>query len=188
MPIFDIFTETSLGFSHSGEVIASGDGNVVLSDEEVRQLIDLIRENGGETDVEKLELEEKLPDIFEKLQDAYRDAARVAEHDQWVLEGYENGWYDVPDEEIVEKCETKYGFHFEYDPEDFISEGETEVDEDELFDAKMEALYDWVDQYRIEHLEEEIAFLSDVFNLHPNVDDVDYDVEIPPAIVKMAKE
>ena len=187
MPTFDIFTDSSLGYSHNGEVIASGEGSVELTDKEVQLLIDLIRENDGECDVNKLELKDKFPDIFEKLQDVYCNVAKDAEYDHWVLEGYENGWYDVPDEAIVEKCETKYGFSFEYNPEDFINEGKSKVDEDKLMDAKMEALYDWLDQYRIEHLDQEIAFLADVFNLHPNVDDIEYDVVIPTEIIELAK-
>ena len=48
MPYFTIDFETVLGISHSGEVTAEGEGTVELTDEEVQQLIDLIRENGGE--------------------------------------------------------------------------------------------------------------------------------------------
>ena len=59
MLTFSTDTEISLGISHSGEVTADGTGTVELTDEEVQQLIDLIRENGGETNVEILELEEK---------------------------------------------------------------------------------------------------------------------------------
>lgn len=188
MPIFNLFTNILLGISHSGEVSVEGEGTVELTDEEVQQLIDLIRDNGGETDVEKLNLEEKYPEIYERLDEAFRQVASNAEYDYWVRAGYENGWYDVPSEEIIETCESKYGFHFEYKPEDFFIERETEVDEDALFDAKMEALDDWIDDYCSEHPDKEIAFLSDVFHLEPDVDDVDYDVEIPPAIIKMAKD
>ena len=189
MPIFSIDTETVLGISHFGVEATTGEGTVELSDEEVQQLIDLIRENGGETDVEKLELKDKYPEIYKILDEAFREVAANAEYDYWVRAGYENGWYEAAAEEIIEKCESKYGFHFEYKPEDFFIEGGTEVDEDALIDAKMEALQDyWIDDYCCEHSDKEIAFLSDVFNLEPDVDDVDYNVEIPPAIIKMAKD
>ncbi len=189
MPIFSIETETILGISHSGEVTAEGEGTVELTDEEVQQLIDLIRENGGETNVEKLHLEEKYPEIYEMLDEAYRETARQAEYNHWVIEGYENGWYETELEEMVKKCEEKYGFHFEYDPKDYMDEEGTEVDEDLLYDDLQDAFYEWVSKYRGPLDEQEDAdFLSDVFCLEPNVDDVDYDVQIPPAIIKMAKD
>lgn len=188
MPIFSINTETVLGISHFGVEATTGEGTVELTNEEVQQLIELIRENGGETDVDKIELEDKYPRIYKILDEAFREVAANAEYDYWVRAGYENGWYDVSSEEIIETCESKYGFHFEYKPEDFFIEGGTEVDEDALIDAKMEALDDWIDDYCSEHPDKKIAFLSDVFHLEPNVDDVDYDVEIPPAIIKIAKD
>ena len=189
MPIFSIDTETVLGISHSGVEATAGEGTVELTNEEVQQLIDLIRENGGETDVEKLNLEEKYPEIYKILDEAFREVAANAEYDYWVRAGYENGWYEAEAEEIIETCESKYGFHFEYKPEDFFIEGGTEVEENAVIDAKMEALLDdWIDDYCSEHPDKEIAFLSDVFHLEPNVDDVDYNVEIPPAIIKMAKD
>ena len=189
MPIFSIDTETVLGISHSGEVIAEGEGTVELTDEEVQQLIDLIRENGGETDVDKLNLQEKYPEIYETLDEAYRETAMEAEYNHWVIEGYENGWYETELDEMVKKCEEKYGFHFEYDPKDYLNKEGTDIYEDRLYDDLQDAFYEWVDNYRGPLDEQEdAAFLSDVFCLEPEVDDVDYDVKIPPAIIKMAKD
>ena len=51
MPSFSIDTESLLGISHSGEVTIKGTGTVELTDGQVRNLIDLIRKNGGVTDV-----------------------------------------------------------------------------------------------------------------------------------------
>ena len=170
-------------------MIAEGEGTVELSDEEVQQLIDLIRENGGETDVDKLNLQEKYPEIYETLDEAYRETAMQAEYNHWVIEGYENGWYETDLKEMVKKCEEEYGFHFEYDPKDYMDEEGTEVDEDLLYDDLQDAFYEWVSKYRGPLDEQEDAeFLSDVFCLEPEVDDVDYDVKIPPAIIKMANE
>ena len=78
MPIFNIFIERSLGFSHSGEVCVSGDGSVELTDEEVKQLIELIREKGGVTDVDELVLEERYPENYKKLDDACYEIASYA--------------------------------------------------------------------------------------------------------------
>lgn len=188
MPIFNVLTNSSLGISHSGEVTAEGEGTVALTDEEVQQLIDLIRENGGETDVEKLNLEEKYPVIYSKLDDAFREVARHAEYIHWVNEGYDNGWYDLSIDEISERCE-ELGYHFEYDPDDFCDE-DGELDEDALEEAKSEALDEWVDEYRSNLNDYDAAlFLAEVFDLEPNdaVFDFEYSVEIPQEIIDMAK-
>lgn len=189
MPFFSVYSEIVLDISNSGEVTAEGEGTVKLPDEEVQQFIDLIRDNGGETNVDKLNLEEKYPEIYETLDEAYRETAMQAEYNHWVIEGYENGWYETDLKEMVKKCEEEYGFHFEYDPKDYMGEEGTEVDEDLLYDDLQDAFYEWVSKYRGPLDEQEDAeFLSDVFCLEPEVDDVDYVVEIPPAIIKMAKE
>ena len=189
MPIYSIFTEHSLGFSHSGEIMCSGYGEVELTEGEVQQLVNLIKKNDGQTDVEALGLEEKYPDIYEKLDDAFRDAAYHAEYCHWVIEGYENGYYDVDTDEVIAKCEEDYGFKF--NPEDFKDEDldDEDMDEDYFEDAKYEAFDKWVEEYRRTLDEEEdAAFLADVFCLSPEIDGADYEVELPPDIIEMAQE
>lgn len=199
MPIFSIYGEHSLGVSHSGEINVGGEGEVELTDEEVQQLVQLIRENNGETDVEKLRLMQKYPEIYEQLNDAYGDAARSAEYNHWVIEGYENGYYEISEEEAIAKCEEEYGYKFVFDKDKFLEEHEwydpdeiksvDDLDEDELYDAKVEAFSEWVEEYRSRVNEDEEAyFLATVFEIDVNLDGVDYTVEIPPEIVKMAKE
>lgn len=188
MPTFIINTEQSLGFTHYGEVTVEGSGEVELTDEEVLLLIDLIRNNDGETDVEELDLQEKYPDLYEKLDDAYRDVAIDALWRFLVIDGYENHYYEEPDD-MIETAEREYGFKFEYDENDFIPEGETEIDEDEFYEARSEAFYDWVDEYR-QTLDEadEAMFLDTLFHMELNLDFYDYEVEIPEEIIKIAKE
>ena len=83
--LYSIETDVCLGMSHCGSVNAEGSGYVDLSDEEVKILVDLIREKGT-TDVEEMELEELHPEIFEKLDDAYREVASDAEELHWLWE------------------------------------------------------------------------------------------------------
>jgi hypothetical protein len=188
MPIFKINTEQSMGFTHYGEVMIEGSGEVKLTDEEVRQLIELIRDNNGETDIEELELEEKYPDLYEKLNGAYRDVAVDALWRYLVIDGFENGYYEEPDD-AIETAEQNYGFKFEYDENDFIPDGETEMDEDEFNEERNEAFYEWVDEYR-KNLDEadEAMFLDEVFDIAPELDNYDYEIEIPEEIIKMAKK
>lgn len=185
MPTFKIYTEQSVGFTSS---TVEGSGEVELTDEEVRLLIDLIRENDGETDVEELELEDKYPDLYERLDDAYSDVAMDALWRFMVIEGYENNYYEEPDD-VIETAEREYGFKFEYDEDDFIPERETEMDEDEFNEARSEAFYDWVDEYRQTLNEaDEAMFLDTLFHIEPELDICDYEVEIPEEIITMAKE
>lgn len=191
MPTFSIYSETVLGISHSGVEATAGEGTVELTDEEVQQIIDLIRENGGETDVEKLKLQEKYPDIYSALDEAYYELARHAEYIHWVNEGYDNGWYELSTDEIIERCEG-FGFKFEYNPKDYLlDEEEDEIDEDALEEAKSDALYKWVDEYRSELNDyDQALFLAEAFDLEPNdyAFNMDYAVEIPDEIIAMAKD
>lgn len=182
MPIFEISSDHSLGFSHSGEVTVSGDGTVELTDEEVRQLVDLIKENDGETDVEELELEDLYPDIYETLDEACRQVAFDAEYEHWVIEGYEGGYYEDPDD--LDERLAKLGYKCRVDKKDFLDE-DGELDEYSYEDAKSEDLEKWIEEKR-STVENEASFLANLFDICPEIDGVDYEVEIPEAIVEMA--
>ena len=169
--------------------MCSGFGEVELTGEEVQQLVNLIKENGGQTDVEALGLEEKYPDIYEKLDDAFRDAAYHAEYCHWVIEGYENGWCDADTDGIIAKCEEDYGFKFNPEESKDEDSDDEEMDEDYYGNAKLKAFYEWLEEYRRTLDEdEEVAFLADAFCLSPEIDAVDYEVELPLDIVEMAQE
>ena len=110
MPIFSIECEQSLGMTHfGGEVTAEGESTVDLTDEEVKLLVDLIREKDS-TDVEELELEEKYPKLYGKLDDAYRDMAYRAEEMHWLWEGYNNGYFEYDTEELMDYCEKELDY------------------------------------------------------------------------------
>ena len=202
MLTFSIDTEISLGISHSGEVTADGTGTVELTDEEVQQLIDLIRENGGETNVEILELEEKYPDIYETLDEAYGDAARDAAFREWVIRGYERNYFEEPDD-FMEAAEADGLFKFEYTEEQldefkeaFDYDDDEELDQDDLEEYFEEVKRIAFDDCIAEHynsLDEDgkIAFIEKYYAeaLEDwDSSDVDYDVEIPPAIIEMARK
>lgn len=202
MPTFSIDTEIILGISHSGEVTTEGEGTVELTDEEVQQLIDLIRENGGETNVEKLNLKEKYPEIYEILDEAYHDAASSAAFREWAIEGYECDYFNEPDD-FKEAIEAAGLFTFEPSAEqveqfreDYGLEEDDEIDPEKLNeyfeDEKWDALYDCVNKY-YNSLDEDgkMDFLEQFYGEALNDWDssgVDYDVIIPPAIIKMAKD
>ena len=98
MKRFDFTFEVCYGLYCNG----AGDydearGYVDLEDDQVEQLVALIRENGGETDIEKLDLEEKYPEIFEEIDGACREAASDANYRHWLIEGHLCGYFEIPE-------------------------------------------------------------------------------------------
>lgn len=186
MAEFNFSCTIYLGFSHCGEVTAEGKGTIELSDEEVAALVVLMREKGS-TDVNELNLEEVYPEIYEKLDDAFRDAAWTATLDHWYTTGFYEGVYEYDVDVLMEYCEYNCNFVFEYDESDYLDD-DGEVDEDAVWDAKYDAFMEWLEPY-IENLnpEERIAFLQEHMNAEVELseDELDYEVDIPEDIKNM---
>ena len=188
---YPINTTAYLGFAYSGDVTEDGEGFVILSDEDVRQLVTLIRENDGETDVEALDLENKLPEIYELLNKACYDAAWKAAYYHAVIEAYEEGDYEVTDE-VLDNWEKEYGFEY-YDDED---EEDEDSDTDYYYGEEPESpiarqFRDWLDS-EVEGMNdlEKAQFLSKVLdNDLVDTDGIspDFTVTIPKEIIEMAK-
>ena len=173
MPTFDISAKAE-GIYDSLRL----DGTVELDDEEVSQLVDLIRRNNGETDVEKLCLKEALPSIYEELYDAYYELTRLTAYRLWLQEGYEGGYFEER-EGIIDRCKESFGFEFEADPDD------EEYDED----AEREAFEEWENEYYDSLSDEDKdAFIETCYECDDYLGDFCVDVEIPNEIVLMAKE
>ena len=195
MALYSIESEQCLGMSHSGAVTVNGESAVELSDEEVDILVKLIKEKGT-TDVEALDLENLYPDIYEKLDDAYRDMAYNAEEMHWLWEGYNNGYYEYDVYELMDYCEKNLGFSYEFKPEEYFDEDDLEYYkedpesyEDEIEEAKSEAFSEWLDDY-VSGLDDDEArdFFYEHMDADLNMDDVEYTVGIPQAIINKAKE
>ena len=196
MALYSIESEQCLGMSHHGAVTVNGESAVELSDEEVDILVKLIKEKGT-TDVEDLDLENLYPDIYEKLDDAYRNMAYDAEEMHWLWEGYNNGYYEYDTVELMNYCERELGFKFEYDEKDYylddpedLEEGEEpDIDEDQIEEDKSDAFSEWLDDY-VSGLDDDEAreFFYNHMDADLNMDDVEYTVEIPQAIINKAKE
>ena len=195
MAKFSIECTQSLGMSHHGEVIAEGESTVDLTDEEVKTLVELIREKDT-TDVEELELEENYPDLYEKLREAYYDMAYRAEEIQCLRDGLKNHCVEYDADELMEYCKEHCGYKFEYDEADFyyepiedLEEGEEpEVDEDALMEAESDDFESWLRNY-VDSLSdnEAYAFICNHMEADLWIDNVSYEVGIPAAIIEMAK-
>ena len=193
MALYSIESEQCLGMSHSGAVTVNGESAVELSDEEVDILVKLIKEKDS-TDVGDLDLEHLHPDIYEKLRKAYYQMAYDAEEIHWLWEGYYNGYYEYDDDELMAYCEKELGFSFEFKPEEYFDEDDLEYYkedsyEDEIYDVKCEAFHEWLSDY-VSGLSDDEAreFFYDHMDADLNLDDIDYTVEIPQAIIAKAQQ
>lgn len=195
MALYSIESEQFLGMSHSGAVTVNGESAVELSDEEVDILVKLIRERDT-TDVEELDLEHLYPTIYDKLDEAYHDMAYQAEEMHWLWEGYYSGYFEYDTNELMDYCERECGFTFEFKPEEHLFEDEVEEYkedpesfEDQVDEAKEEAFYEWLKDY-VEGLSDDDvrSFFYDHMNADLDMDNVEYTVGIPQAIINKAKE
>lgn len=195
MALYSIESEQFLGMSHTGEVTVNGESAVELSDEEVDILVKLIKDKNS-TDVEELDLENLYPAIYSKLDEAYYDMAYNAEEIHWLWEGYYNHYFEYDEDKLMNYCEKNLGFSFEFKPEEYFNEDELEdykespdSYEDEIYEEKNRVFSKWLDDY-VNSLSDEEArsFFYDHMDADLNMDDVDYTVEIPAAIIKKAQE
>lgn len=169
MAEFNFCCTSYLGFSHCGEVTADGYGTVELSDDEVSALVSLMREKGS-TDVKELNLEEVLPEIYEKLDEAFKEAAWNATLDHWYVTGYEEGVYEYDIDAVMDHCADNCGFVFEYDED------------------RHDAFEEWFDSYLYDMLpQERIAFLQEHMNAEVELseDELVYEVEIPDGVIQL---
>ena len=165
----NVSKEYKLKFKVNGDVDEYVDCVVKLTGKEVQQLVDLIIENDGETDVEEIELEEELPEIYEKLDEACSDVASKVNYKHWVVGGY---WLDAfePKKSLKNICKDL----------GFKTRG---ID---VFALKMQ-----LDDY-IRGLDDAEAadFIEDNYDTDTNDDysiGLSYTIEIPKAIIMKAK-
>lgn len=187
MPKFNLNFTHSLGWSHMGDVTEDAKGTVEFSDEELAALVALIKSKNS-SDVGKLNLEEELPEVYNKLDDAIGEAVIEAERHHWLLSGFYEGAYEYDVYEVMEYCEENCGFEFSYDEDEYLDE-DGELDEEALEDAKQEAFDEWLPDY-IESLDipERCAFIEEHLNGEVEVDEeMECEIFIPHEIIKLAE-
>lgn len=137
MPTYKIYTEISLGMSHSGCVDADGEAEITLTDSQVETLKKIMEdayaegEDLEELDLSDTKLEEKDPDLYKLLYQAYYNCAYEAEYEFWVEEGYHGSEVlDGVDWEYVRKiCKERYGYNPEAEEEEYEEEEDAEYDD-----------------------------------------------------------
>ena len=190
MAKFEFEVECFLGMSHCGGVTTDGKGVVELTDEEVAQLVSLITEKGT-ADVKDLNLEEALPEIYEKLNDAHYEVAYDAIYDHWLWNGYCEGGLEYDVDDLIEYCKEVHDFEYVSDYF-FDDEDEEEEESEELREAEQTAFYEWLDPaLKQMTYSERRTIIEDYMGLEMEFDGVsedEYLVAIPDEIIKMAQE
>lgn len=176
--------------------------NVEFSEEDVRSLVELIRANSGETDVDELDLKSALPDIYEKLDDACQEVAfRTAFHAA-ILDSYDEGYLDeeVDSDELIAALKEDGLFDCKYDLDeicrDLDNEGRAEhtITLKELDEYTDSAFRAWLDDYfNSLDTEGKIDFIMTYYGedaidncIARDMIEYGYDIVIPEKIVEMA--
>lgn len=187
MQTFSLNFTHSLGCSHMGDVTADAKATVEFCQEELDALVALMKSKNS-ADVEALNLQEVLPEVYRKLDEAIMGAVVEAERHHWLLGGFYEGAYEYDVYEVMEYCEENCGFEFIYDEEEYMDE-DGELDEEALEDAKQEAFDEWLPDY-IESLDlpERSKFIQEQLNGEVDMSGIDanYDVFIPEEIINLA--
>ena len=116
--------ETSVEVTGVFGAYAHAQGEIELSDDEIDVLIRLMRKDKTTMDYRKLSLEEEDPELYEKIDNAYHDAAYEAEGHYSINygieehEGMEGLEYDV--NELILYCRDHCGYRKRY-ADDFSS-------------------------------------------------------------------
>lgn len=214
MALYRIESTQISGMSHTGADTIQAEGTVRLTDEEVGILIRLIREKGT-TDIQQLGLIETYPALYETLRCAYYDMTYIAVRNHRLWEGYDNGWFDYDEEELMEYCREYLGFHSASDRDDLNAyydddydcgnhnarfRGYSDYSDDAEYDdfeydedydePENEAFESWLSDY-IDSLPEQeaINFFIEHMNASVDIDPAfDYSVAIPEDIIGMAFE
>ena len=185
MALYKIENDNCLGVSHSGPVNIKSEGFVELSDEEVEKIVNLIRKERT-SDIAKLMLEDVYPDIYDKLCAAYYEMAYNAEELYWLRTGWNNGYFDYDIRELIIYCMENCGYDYEFDEGESIDDL---IDEDGINCNILIDFTHWLDYY-IESLDDEEFkdFLYNHINVELDLDDIEYEVYIPKAIIKLAEK
>ena len=177
-----------MGFSHCGEVMADLEGQIELTDEEAAQLVALMQETKS-SDVAEMGLEQRYPDLYERLKETWYDAAYNAELAHWHREGFLDGYCEFDLDEVMEHCEAHCGYTFTFDPEEHcLLEPD---DEEQLEELRREHFEAWLEEYVTTLSNEEvIEFCSE--QLNSEVEDVtdpegvEYTIAIPYELIRRA--
>ena len=172
MPKYLIETDVVIGYYCMGAaIIESGHAYLELTDEDLSNIKALVQKTGT-YDIEEMNLAEAYPEIFNKLYEAYNDAAVNAAKWHWNTES----WEDRNDEEY--DIDYNYNFavkfaesHLGYDPN--TSKLESINDKKAYFEKWLD---DQIENHRSDELED---LLDSLFHSEPEYAELDEEIQFP---------
>ena len=149
----------SLGFCCAGgEVYREDNFNVELNDEQVAQIKTLLQDNTDKTPAFK-QIEEHLPEIHDVIMEGLYSIA----YDYVTVDGYENGYYEVSDEEIMEE-DIECG---DFDPTE--CEGYKPAEDEEDKDNRFELWSKWQrKEFQAMSLQDQAEYVRERYKLEPD--------------------
>lgn len=172
MAKYEIYYKNVLYGCGGCEESIEGQGEVELTDDDVQAIADLLQKYNGNADNALADVKTSRPDIYSKLDEAYKAVAYEAEEHFWLLRGYEDRAYDRDFNELMEYCKKNCGFECNTDDED------EEMDEFSL----------WLTDYIFALSPSECKkFANEQLFLEPELSDVEYEVVIPEDITTKYK-
>lgn len=181
MPKYLIKTKVVVGYYCMGAaVIESGHADFSITDEQLSDLEALVQKTGSH-DIEKMKLAEVYPEIYEKLEEAYNNAAENAAMWHWNKEAWENrgakdGFEDF-ENEYDYKVALRYAVsHLGFKPNS--SRAKTEKGKRRHFER-------WLDDQIKNHRSEKLERLLDkLFLSEPEYAELDEEIQLPDQLLK----
>ena len=165
----------SLGFCCTGgEVYREDNFAVELTDEQVAQIKDLLKDDADKAPAFE-QIRKHLPEIHDLIMEELYDIA----YDYVTVDGYENGYYEVSDEDIMEE-DIECG---DFDPTE--CEGyESYGDEDDKDDNRFELWAKWQrEEFQAMNLHEQAEYVRERYQLEPDsTEGVDIEYYLPEEI------
>lgn len=186
MALYEFKTNVYLGWSHSGEVVTTGEGTINLTDEEVGILVSKMKELGS-NDYRKLKLSSNYPNLYNKLRRNYRKVAYETEELYWLINGLEEGYYEYDEIELVKYCIENCGLD-PYELDKYYDESE---DEEERYELVLAKFGPWLTNYvKTLHYKDAIEFFYGIMEVEMEFDESyfcnSYSTILPQKIVEMA--
>lgn len=178
MAIYNIYYENVLNAPADTEAVSEneetieGEGQLEISDAEVAQIVALLKKHKGKQDDALEEMQSIMPDVYGRMDKAFRALAMESEERYWLYRGVDERRYEVNVSELLEYCRDNCGF---------ICETTDEISAVDLFGA-------WLEKYvRTLPYDDFRDFAFNQLNMGVNLDDVKYEIEIPVEIVIKAQ-
>ena len=186
MALYEFQTSVYLGWSHSGEVVTTGEGTINLSDEEVGILISQMKVLRSK-DYRKLKLSRRYPKLYNKLRRNYRKVAYETEELYWLINGLEEGYYEYDEIELVKYCIESCGL----DPYELYEYYDESEDEEERYELVLAKFGPWLTNYvKTLHYKEAIEFFYGIMEVQMDFDESyfsnSYSTILPQKIIEMA--